>query len=49
MRREKTQINKTRNENGEITNTTEIQGIIRNYFETYIQKNWKILNKWTNF
>jgi hypothetical protein len=34
MRREKTQINKIRNENGEITtNTKEIQGIIRDYFE----------------
>jgi hypothetical protein len=34
MRREKTQINKIRNEKGEITtNTKEIQGIIRDYFE----------------
>jgi hypothetical protein len=34
MRREKTQISKSRNEKGEITtNTTEIQGIIRDYFE----------------
>jgi hypothetical protein len=34
MRREKTQINKLRNEKGEITrNTKEIQGIIRDYFE----------------
>jgi hypothetical protein len=34
MRREKTQISKIRNENGEITtNTTEIPGIIRDYFE----------------
>jgi hypothetical protein len=43
MRREKTQINKIRNEKGEITtNTNEIQGIIRDYFENYIQINWKI-------
>jgi hypothetical protein len=34
MRRDKTQINKIRNEKGEITtNTKEIQGIIRDYFE----------------
>jgi hypothetical protein len=33
MRREKTQISKIRNAKGEITNTTEIQEIIRDYFE----------------
>jgi hypothetical protein len=34
MRREKTQINKVRNEKEEITtNTKEIQGIIKEYFE----------------
>jgi hypothetical protein len=34
MRREKTQISKIRNEKGEITtNTMEIQGLIRDYFE----------------
>jgi hypothetical protein len=34
MRREKTQISKIRNTKGEIrTNTKEIQGIIRDYFE----------------
>jgi hypothetical protein len=33
-RREKTQISKIRNKKGEITtNTKEIQGIIRDYFE----------------
>jgi hypothetical protein len=31
MRRKKTQISKTRNPKGEITNTMEILGIIRNY------------------
>jgi hypothetical protein len=47
MRREKTQISKIRNEKGEIiTNTKEIQGIIRDYFENL---NWKILRKWKNF
>jgi hypothetical protein len=39
MRREKTQISKIRNENGAIiTNTKEIQGIIRDYFE-YLYSN----------
>jgi hypothetical protein len=34
MRREKTQINKIRNEKAEMsTNTKEIQGIVRDYFE----------------
>jgi hypothetical protein len=34
MRREKTQISKVRNAKGEITtNTMEIQGIIRDYFD----------------
>jgi hypothetical protein len=34
MRKEKTQISKSRNAKGEITtNTTEIQEIIRDYFE----------------
>jgi hypothetical protein len=34
MRREKTQISKIRNPKGEITtNSTEIQEIIRDYFE----------------
>jgi hypothetical protein len=48
IRREKNQI-KIRNAKGEITtNTKEIQGIGRNYFETYVQINWKILKKWTN-
>jgi hypothetical protein len=33
MRREKTQINKIRNEKREITNTKEIQAISRDYVE----------------
>jgi hypothetical protein len=50
MRREKTQISKIRDEKGEIrTNTTEIQGIIRDYFENLLLINLKILEKWTNF
>ena len=36
-KREKNQINKIRNENGEITtNNTEIQRIIRNYYQQLI-------------
>jgi hypothetical protein len=33
MKREKTKINKIRNGKGELTNTKEMQGIIRDYFE----------------
>jgi hypothetical protein len=50
MRREKTQISKIRNAKGEIkTNTTEIQEIIRDYFENLYTINLKILKKWTRF
>jgi hypothetical protein len=39
MRWEKTQINKIRNKNREITtNTKEIQGVIRDYFENPYSK-----------
>jgi hypothetical protein len=39
MRRKKTQISKIRNNKEEITtNTKEIQGIIRYYFETLYSK-----------
>jgi hypothetical protein len=49
MRREKTRISKIRNKKVEITtNTREMQGLIRDYFETYIPINWKLLKKWTN-
>jgi hypothetical protein len=42
MRRKRTQINKIKNEKGEITtNTKKIWGIIRDYFKTYIQINCK--------
>jgi hypothetical protein len=43
MRKEKIQIDKIRNAKGEITrNTKKIQGIIRVYFETYIQITWRM-------
>jgi hypothetical protein len=42
MRREKTQISKIRNAKGEITiNTTEIQEIIRDYFQNLHSKKFK--------
>ena len=48
--REKNQINKIRNENGEITtDNTETQRIIRDYYQQLHankMKTWKI---WTNF
>jgi hypothetical protein len=50
MRREKTQISKIRNEKEEIrTNTMEIQGIIRDYFENLYSNKLESLEKWTNF
>jgi hypothetical protein len=50
MRREKTQISKIRNAKGEITtDTKEIQGIIRDYFEKLYSNKLEILKKWTNF
>jgi hypothetical protein len=50
-RTEKIQINKIRNIKGEITtNTTEIQEIIRDYFESLSTLiNLKMLKKWTDF
>jgi hypothetical protein len=46
MKKEKTQINKIRNKNGETTKNNK--GIIRKYLQTYIQINWKIKKKWIN-
>jgi hypothetical protein len=46
MRREKTQISKIRNEKGEITtNTREIQGIIRDYFESLYSNKFENLEE----
>jgi hypothetical protein len=45
-RREKIQINKIRDEKGDIaTNTNKIQRISREYLKTYIQVNWKTYMK----
>ena len=47
--REKNQINKIRNENGEITtDNTEIQRIIRDYYSNYMPIKWTTWKKWTN-
>jgi hypothetical protein len=46
MRRERTQINKTRNAKGEITaNTMEIQEVIRDYFENLYSNKFKNLEE----
>jgi hypothetical protein len=50
MRREKTQISKIRKEKGEITtNTEEIQGIIRDYFEKLYSNNLENLEGMDKF
>ena len=47
-KREKNQINKIRNENGEITtDNTEIQRMIRDYYQQlYMPIKWKTWKKW---
>ena len=48
-KRERMQINKIRNEKGEITtNTTEIQRIVRDTTNSYMPKKWTTTKKWTN-
>jgi hypothetical protein len=50
MRREKTQISKIRNAKGEITkNTTEIQEIIRDYFEKLYSNKFENLEEMDRF
>jgi glutamyl-tRNA reductase len=50
MKREKTQITKIRNSKGEITtNTTEIQEIIRDYFESIYSNKFENLKKVDRF
>ena len=49
-KRGRTQINKMRNERGEITtDTTEIQKIIEIIMNNYMPTNLKTWVKWTNF
>ena len=48
-KRERMQINKIRNEKGEITtNTTEIQRIVRDTTNSYMPIKWTTTKKWTN-
>jgi hypothetical protein len=49
MRREKTQISRIRNEKGEITDTKEIQEIIRNYFENLYSNKLENLEEMDKF
>jgi hypothetical protein len=50
MSREKNQINKSINENGDIkTNTNEIQGIIRNYFKNLYSNKLENLEEMDKF
>ena len=48
-KREKNQINRIRNENGEITtDNIEIQRIITDYDQRYMPIKWTTWKKWTN-
>ena len=48
-KRERSQINKIRNERELTTNTTEIQSIVRNYYEQLYAKNLDNLGKMDKF
>ena len=48
-KKEKNQINKFRNQKGEVTtDNAEIQRIIRDYFENYVAKKWITWKKQTD-
>ena len=48
-KREKNQINKIRNEKGEVTtDNAEIQRIIRDYLNNYMEIIWITWKKWTD-
>ena len=48
-KRERNQINKIRNEKGEIkTAITEIQRIIKDYYKQLYANKWTTMKKWTN-
>ena len=42
-------LDKITYEEGEITNTTEIQTILREYYKNYMPINWTTQKKWVNF
>ena len=46
--REKTQVNRIRNEKGEVTDTAEIQRIMRDYYKQLYAIKWITWKKWTN-